>query len=152
MLMTDLQLIEAENAAILRRRDGLPRLKARVLKKRPRQRGPAEVGGNTAASDNTTSVSASEHKLSEVLAKVRNGHRVIPSAATRVLIEERLTPRRDDLAAAHALVAERLQPRPGISPTTVRLVEQIRNREVGRTAPATDDDLRERMRKALVRP
>jgi hypothetical protein len=151
MLMTDLQLIEAENAAILRRRDGLPRLK-KALQKKKRPRVPAVVEANTAAADGTGSVSATEHKLSEVLAKIRTGHRVVPSAATRVLVEERLTPRRPDgLAAAHALVAERLQPSVRIAPETVKLVEQVRAKVDGRTVFASGEDLNAKMRALVTR-
>jgi len=143
-LMTDAALVEAENENIRRRAAGVPRLK----KKKGRPRLPVEVGGNTSAADNTGAVSASEHKLSETLAKIFHGRPVL-SAETRVLIESRLSPRGPDLTAAHAIAAERLQPRARIDPATVKLVEQARAKLDGRVS-ASGEDLNARMRKALV--
>jgi hypothetical protein len=100
-----------------------------------------DVGGSPAASEG----------LEDILTRVRNGGTsdTVPAAA-RTMVEARLRPSGPDLTAAHAVAAERLGRSPRIPAEAVRLVEEIRAREAGRTITASGDDLHAKMRGMLA--
>ena len=142
MRMTEVQLIEAENAKM---RERLQKLG--LKRRKPAPSPTAKALREAAVLQEANDKKKRERTLAETLDRIRGGgdHGSAPALA---LAEARLAGRVEHgPAAAHAIVAARL--RGDRAPLEAhRLVEAIRNRS-GQSAPA--GDLHQRLKKAVTR-